>query len=158
MHRFAALLWLAALPLAAQAQTTTPTPESAGPRISPAIGVHYGSPLRLSGALGLLVDRSGDKNDGMIVMAELGQQGGQFSLGYFRMFGWFGSGYSLRGAVLRTGEDPWNATAHTTYAGVELHGMLIFGVGGRVGYMRRVSSTVTGAQDNVVPVGISIGF
>ena len=148
---------MAALPLVAGAQESTPGTEP-GPHISPAIGLHYGSPLRISGALGLLIDLKGTKNDGIIAMAELGQQGGQLSAGYFRMFGWFGSGYSLRGTVVRTGGEPWNATAHTTYVGGELHGMLIFGVGGRVGFLRRTSNSSTDPNNTLVPVGISIGF
>jgi hypothetical protein len=157
MLRFAALLSLIALPLAAQEPTSTPGSDP-GPHVSPALGLHYGSPLRMSGTIGMLIDRSGKKNDGAIVVGEIGQQGTQFSLGYFRMFGWFGSGYSLRGTVLRTFDEPWNATEHTTYAGVELHGMLIFGVGGRVGFLRRTSHSSTDPHETLVPVGISIGF
>ena len=159
MLRFAVVLSLVALPIVARGQSsTTPAGTETGPNISPAIGVHYGSPLRASGALGVLVDLNGKKNDGLIGMAEYGQQGGQFSLGYFRMFGWFASGYSARATVVRTGSDPWNAAPHTTYVGGELHGMLIFGVGGRVGFLRRTSHGTGDSHDNLVPVGISIGF
>ncbi len=157
MRRFAVMLSLVALPLAARAQASSQGTDP-GPHISPAIGVHYGSPLRASGAAGFLVDLNGNKNDGVIVMGELGQQGGQVSLGYFRMLGWFGSGYSLRATLVRTADDPWNATEHTTYAGVELHGMLIFGVGGRVGFLRRTSHSGTDPHETLVPIGISIGF
>ena len=148
---------LVALPFLAQAQESTPGTD-VGPHISPAFGLHYGSPLRVSGALGLLADLNGKKNDGIIAMAELGQQGGLLSLGYFRMSGWFGSGYSLRATVLRTSDEPWNATEHTSYVGVELHGMLIFGVGGRVGFLRRPSHSQADPHETIVPVGISIGF
>ncbi len=147
---------MVALPVAAQ--EATPTGNDPEPHISPAIGVHYSTPLRASVSLGFLMDRSGKKNDGLIAMAELGQEGGELSLGYFRMFGWFGSGYSLRGAVLRTADEPWNATEHTTYVGVELHGMLVFGVGGHVGFLRRTSRSSTDPHETVVPVGVSIGF
>jgi hypothetical protein len=157
MLRSVVLLSLAAFPLAALAQTSTPGTEP-GPHISPAIGVHYGSPLRVSGSAGLLVDLNGNKNDGIIGMVELGQQGGQVSLGYFRMLGWFGSGYSLRATLVRTADEPWNATEHTTYVGAELQGLLIFGVGGRVGFLRRTSHSGTDPHETLVPVGISIGF
>jgi hypothetical protein len=157
MLRSAVVLALVTLPFAARAQTSTPGTD-AGPNISPAVGVHYGSPLRASGAFGMLVDFNGNKNDGIIALAEVGQQGGQASLGYFRMFGWFGSGYSVRLTVLRTGDDPWNATEHTTYLGAELHGMLIFGVGGKVGFLRRASRVPADPHETIVPFGISIGF
>src|SRR4051812_29882120 len=71
MLRTAAVLALVALPFAARAQTSTPGTDP-GPNISPAVGVHYGSPLRASGAFGMLVDFNGSKNDGIIVLAELG--------------------------------------------------------------------------------------
>ena len=157
MLRSAAVLALVALPFVAGAQASTPGTDE-GPNISPAIGVHYGSPLRVSGAFGMLVDFNGNKNDGIIALGEVGLRGGQVSLGYFRMFGWFGSGYSLRLTALRTGDDPWNATEHTTYVGAELHGMLIFGVGGKVGYMRRASQSRTDPHNTIVPFGVSIGF
>ncbi len=126
--------------------------------VSPAIGVHYGSPMRLSASAGVLVDMYGKRNDGIIVMGEIGQQGWEASAGYFRMLGKFGSGYSLRGAVLRTTDDPWNASEHTTYAGVEGHFMIAFGVGGRLGYMRRVSQAGLDSHDNLATVGLSIGL
>ena len=98
------------------------------------------------------------RNDGIIVMAEAGRQGNEVSAGYFRLLGRYGSGYSLRAAVVRTGDEPWNASPHTTYVGVEGHWMLIFGVGGRVGYLRRVSRSVLDPHDNLASVGLSIGW
>ena len=53
-------------------------------RISPAIGIHYGVPLRLSLAAGGLFDFRGSHNDGVIAMGEMGQGGGAVSIGYFR--------------------------------------------------------------------------
>ncbi len=159
LKRSALVLSLVALPLAARAQETTSTPGSeSGPNISPAVGLHYGSPLRLSVTTGFLADLMGKSNHGIIGTLELGQGGGQASLGYFRMLGWFGSGYSLRATVLRTADEPWNATEHTTYVGGELHGMLIFGVGGRVGFLRRTSRSSTDPHETIVPFGLSIGF
>lgn len=128
------------------------------PHVSPALGVHYGSPLRTSLAGGMLVDVSERRNDGVVVAAEVGQQGNEISLGYFRMFGRFGSGYSLRAAVLRTAGEPWNASPNTTYAGVEGHWMIAFGVGARVGYLHRTSKRVDDEHDSLVSMGISIGF
>ena len=157
MRRFAFLLCLAAvLPLCADAQGSR-APNS-DPHISPALGVHYGSPLRLSVAAGILVDVSEHRNDGVIVMAEPGLQGGELSMGYFRMLGRFGSGYTLRAAALRTRDEPWNASPNTTYAGVEAHLMIAFGVGARVGYLRRVSARVDDSHDNLASIGLSIGL
>src|SRR5260221_3572 len=61
-------------------------------------------------------------------------------------------------AMLRTGDEPWTAAEHTTYVGVQVHGMLIFGVGGRVGFMRRISHADNTQHDTIVPVGLSIGY
>ena len=157
MRRFAFLLgWAATVPLCAGAQEAGRP--SSDPRISPALGVHYGSPLRLSVAAGVLVDMSEHRNDGLIVMAEPGLQGGELSVGYFRMLGRFGSGYTLRAAALRTRDEPWNASPNTTYAGAEAHLMVAFGVGARVGYLRRVSARVSDSHDNLASVGLSIGL
>ena len=56
------------VPAVAQAQEATP--QEPTPHISPAVGVHYGSPLRASLAGGLLVDMSKHRNDGAIVALE----------------------------------------------------------------------------------------
>lgn len=157
MRRFLFLVGLAlAPPLCASAQDSRAT--DADPRVSPAIGVHYGSPMRLSAAVGVLVDISARRNDGVVVMAEPGLHGSELSVGYFRMLGRFGTGYSLRGAAIRTRDDPWNASPNTTYAGVEGDVMLAFGVGGRVGYMRRTSRRVDTVHDNLASIGLSIGL
>ena len=156
MRRFVLLTLLLAGASRASAQAAT-TPEDRV-HISPAIGVHYGSPMRFSAAAGVLVDLNGQRNDGVVVMAELGQRGYEGAIGYFRMLGRFGSGYSVRAAVLRTTDDPWNASEHTTYAGAEAHWMIAFGVGGRVGYLRRVSRQPLDAHDNLASLGLSIGL
>ena len=148
-------LLVTALPCGAAAQTVTPTDRPM--QISPAFGVHFGTPMRSSLALGILVDRSERTNDGMVFMLEPGQHGNEISAGYFRMLGRLGTGYSVRAAVLRTGDEPWNASPKTTYVGVEAHWMLIFGVGGRLGYLRRASRSVNDPHDNLASVGVSIG-
>src|SRR5205085_6804063 len=116
MRRTALLAVFLASTTRATAQGT-PDPEPTGTHVSPALGVHYGSPLRLSAAAGVLVDMAGHRNDGVVAMGELGQQGYEVSAGYFRMLGRFGSGYSLRLAAVRTNDDPWNASPNTTYVG-----------------------------------------
>jgi hypothetical protein len=144
-------------PILARAQDS-PKPDPT-PHISPALGVHYGSPMRFSAAGGLLIDMSEHRNDGVVVMVEVGQQGNEASMGYFRMLGRFGSGYSVRLAAVRTVGEPWNASPNTTYAGVEAQWMIAFGVGGRVGYLRRASKT-SGLEphDNLATIGVGIGL
>src|SRR4051812_44315144 len=81
-------------PVAVRAQETEPV--SPPPQISPAVGVHYGSPMRLSAAGGLIFDMSRHRNDGVVMALEVGQQGNEVSAGYIRMLGNFGSGFSVR--------------------------------------------------------------
>ena len=152
------LLAVAAMPRDGMAQTTAPnaTPDAAL-RVSPAFGVHYGTPLRFSLAAGVLIDKGRRHSDGVVALVEVGQHGNELSAGYFRTLGHLGAGYSLRGAVLRTGDAPWNASPSTTYVGAELQYMAIFGVGARVGYFRRASRSVGDFHDNLASVGLSIG-
>ena len=156
MRRFAIpALLVVLLPLRAAAQT----PDDSGyVHISPAIGVHYGTPLRLSVAAGGLFDFLGSHNDGIIAMGEMGQGGAEVSIGYFRMIR-FGQGFDFRVAGLRTGPDPRNAAPETTYIGAEAHLMFLLGVGGRIGFFRR-ASPYSGANtyDNVGSFGVSIGL
>lgn len=126
-------------------------------RLWPAVGLHYGSPLRFSGVLGLGVDLSPNSSDAVVLLAEPGQHGVEFSLGYVRLTGNLGSGYSLRASVLRTDSEPWDANPNATYVGAEAQGMLAFLVGGRAGVYRRVSGT-TGEHDVLATVGLSIGM
>lgn len=155
---------IAAVP--ATAQVTAPVPAAtehaadttkASLKLWPALGLHYGSPLRFSGVLGVAVDLTPRTNDALLVLAEPGQHGYEFSLGYLRMLGQFGSGYSLRASVLRTDGEPWKANPNTTYVGAEAQWMLVFAVGGRAGVYRRVSG-VTGEHDTLATVGLSIGL
>lgn len=150
-----ALVLAALLPFPAFAQTPQ-APESRV-NVSIGLGLHYGSPMRGSAAVGALVDMKGDRNDGIIVMAEPGQQGNELSVGYFRMLGRFGSGYSLRAAFVRTRSDPWNASPRSDYVGIEGHWMIAFGVGARVGYLRRARGVSTDPHHNLASIGVSIG-
>lgn len=158
MRRLArSILLIAFFPLPALAQEPAQTPSmQSKANVSLGFGVHYGSPLRGSAALGILADMKGRRNDGVIAMFEPGQQGVELSAGYFRMLGRFGSGYSLRGAFLRTRDDPWNASPNANYAGAEAHWMVVYGVGARVGYLRRIGGSA-GPHANLASIGISIG-
>jgi hypothetical protein len=141
------------LPASASAQRG----DSPTPRLVPAFGVHYGTPMRFSVSAGGALDLSDRRNEGVLALVEQGQHGNEVSAGYYRMIGRFGSGFSLRAAALRTSGEPWNADPHTTYVGAEAHLMVILGVGGRVGFMRRASKVVNGSHDSIVTLGISLG-
>jgi hypothetical protein len=149
-----ALLLTVALPLGALAQRSIEPPTS---RLAPAFGVHYGTPMRFSVSAGGAFDFERRGDAGVLALIEQGQHGNEFSAGYYRMLGRFGSGFSLRAAVLRTSGEPWNANPHTTYVGGEAHLMVILGVGGRVGVMRRASRVSNGSHDSIVTFGVSIG-
>ena len=155
MRRFAlSLLFAVASAASAAAQGASDRQSS---RLSPAFGVHYGTPMRFSISLGGALDLGARGNRGVLALIEQGQHGNELSAGYYRMVGRFGSGFSLRGAVLRTSGEPWNADPHTTYVGGEAHLMVILGVGGRVGFMRRASRVSNGSRDSIVTLGLSIG-
>jgi len=147
------LLALVLLPASAHAQRG----DASSPSLVPAFGVHYGTPMRFSVSAGGALDLADHGSEGVLALVEQGQHGNEISAGYYRMLGRFGSGFSLRAAVLRTGGEPWNANPHTTYVGAEAHLMVILGVGGRAGFMRRASSVSNGSHDSIVTLGISIG-
>lgn len=147
------LLALVLLPAGARAQRG----DASSPRLVPAFGVHHGTPMRFSVAAGGALDLADHGSEGVLALVEQGQHGNEISAGYYRMLGRFGSGFSLRAAVLRTSGEPWNANPHTTYVGAEAHLMVILGVGGRAGFMRRASSVSNGSHDSIVTLGISIG-
>jgi hypothetical protein len=154
------VLFVVSLPLCAAAQSTaTAEADSTGyVHISPAVGFHYGVPLKISVAAGGLFDFRGPHNDGVIAMAEMGQGGAEASVGYFRMMR-FGQGFDVRFAGLRTGPDPQSAAPETTYLGAEAHVMFVLGIGGRVGWFRRASPySGTNTYDNVGSFRVSIGL
>jgi hypothetical protein len=157
MRRFALLaVLIVVLPSRAHAQDTDDSTRIVN--VSPAVGFHYGQPLRLSIAAGGLFDLNGGRNDGIVAMAEMGQGGGELSIGYFQFLR-FGQGADLRLAALRTSADTWNAAPRTTYLGVEAHVMFLVGVGGRIGWLRRASARRSGSgDDTVLSLGASIGM
>jgi hypothetical protein len=156
MRRLAIPAFLVALlPLCAAAQRAQTA--EAGPHVSPAFGVHYGSALRLSGAIGFIVDRSKTGDDGLIVLLEAGQGGAEVAAGYYKSLGRFGSAYSLRGAVIRTREEPWSATPRSTYVGAEGHFAFVLGVGIRAGVFRRASRAVGDQHDNLATLSLTLG-
>lgn len=142
-----------ACPLAAGAQRA----DRDSSQVVAVYGIHYGMPMRLSISLGAAVAMNKRQTTGYLGVLEQGQQGNEFSAGLFRTIGHYGSGFSVRAAVLRTAGEPWEANPHTTYLGGEVHWMVFLGVGGRAGLMRRVSNNVDGTHDNLVTLGVSLG-
>lgn len=153
------------LPVCAAAQqpdSVTQVAQGAGegrmsPRISPAFGLHYGSPMRISAALGVILDVDVKSLDGILMVVEPGQKGIEYSVGFLKMIGRFGSGVSVRASALHTFSDPWEANPQSTYVGGELHWMVLLGVGGRAGLFKRVSGT-PGEHDTLGTLGFSIGI
>jgi hypothetical protein len=155
MHRLAiAAAIVVLLPPRAAAQRRDDSDLS---RLAVAYGLHYGTPMRFSVALGATLDTDERRTQGAIAVVEQGQHGSELSAGYFKEIGRYGTGFSLRGAVLRTSGEPWNADPHTTYVGGEVHLQLFLGVGGRAGLLRRASRVSNGDNDSIVSLGLSIG-
>jgi hypothetical protein len=166
MRRFASIaLLVLSLPLCAAAQQPAGPAPSPGredgrglsPRVTPVFGLHYGSPLRISGTVGVVIDLNKRNLDGILLLVEPGQKGIEFSTGYLHTFGRFGSGLSVRASALHTYEDPWEANPQTTYLGGELHWMAVVGIGGRAGLFKRVTGT-PGSHDTLGTLGFSIGL
>ena len=159
MRRLACLVGLLAALVSApaHAQRAADSTQSQSVRLWPALGLHYGSPLRFSAALGLTVDLSPNTGDAVLALVEPGQHGVEYSLGYLHLLQQFGSGYSLRASLLRTDGEPWKANPNSTYVGAEAQVMLIFAVGGRAGVYHRVSG-VSGEHDTIATVGFSLGL
>jgi hypothetical protein len=88
--------------MTARAGAVRETEGKLSPRVTPAFGLHYGSPMRISGALGVIIDLDKRSLDGILLVVEPGQHGIEYSAGYLRMIGRFGSGVSARASVLHT--------------------------------------------------------
>ncbi len=121
-------------------------------------GVHFGSPLRLSGALTIIWDIEG-KDDhsfdvGPSLRLEAGLSGAKVALGYTGA-GYYLSGLSIRAAALWTRDwmaSPLEAPVDTTYLGAE-YSMTLFMMTGTAGVYRSVS----GPDDSWL-IGWSVGF
>lgn len=160
MRRLASFIPLALLlPLVASAQhaDSAASRGEISPRVTPAFGLHYGSPMRISGTLGVIIDLDKKSLDGILLVAEPGQKGIEFSAGYLKMLGRFGSGVSLRASAIHTYDHPWEASPRTTYVGGEVHWMVVLGVGGRAGFFKRAGGT-PGSHDTLGTLGFSIGI
>jgi hypothetical protein len=70
----------------------------------------------------------------MVFLAgEPGIGGLRVSAGYARMTGDLGTGFSMRGSLLRTTHRAWQAPANTSFGGLEVQWFPLFALGVRVG-------------------------
>ena len=100
-------------------------------------GIHYGAPLKWSTALAASF-AGDDKDSKAFVAAEPGIGGWRGSVGYLKITSNLGSGYVLRGTVLRTNNKAWRAGSQLTFAGAEFQFMPLFALGARVGGFVRI--------------------
>ena len=111
--------------------------------VIPAIGIHAGTPQKVSAAIGvgLGVEWQKDGRDhsrNVALFAEPGVSAGRASLAYVDN-GKFGSGFGIAATVLRTWDDPWTVKQNTTYAGGDLLLWPIVFMGPRIGVFRQIS-------------------
>jgi hypothetical protein len=137
----AALLFVAAPSLRAQrGEDTIPRTH-----VFPALGIHVGTPQKVSAALGVVVGEEWQKNGrdhsrNIALFAEPGLSAGRASLAYMdHGYGGFGSGYGVAATFLRTWKEPWTVKPNQSYVGADLILWPVLFVGPRVGFFRRVS-------------------
>jgi len=117
--------------------------------VLPALGVQFGSPQKVSAALGIVVgedfvSEGRDHSRNIALFAEPGLAGGRASLAYVSHgYGSFGSGFGLAATVLRTWKNPWQIDPDQTYVGGEVLLWPILFVGPRIGLLRNVSTVET---------------
>ena len=101
------------------------------------VGIHYGVPLKWSMVLAASLPGD-DKDSKAFVAAEPGIGGWRAGVGYLKMTSDLGSGYVLRGTILRTNNNAWRAAPQLTFAGAEFQFMPLFALGARVGGFVRI--------------------
>jgi len=114
---------------------------------APALGLHVGTPQKLSAALGVVLGETWQRNGAdhsrlFALYAEPGLSGGRGSLAFLDYgHGSFGSGIGVAATVLRTWKDPWTAKENMTYAGGEIMLWPIVFVGPRIGLLRAINTS-----------------
>jgi hypothetical protein len=123
-------------------------------RVRPLIGIHYGTPLKWSTAvgIGLVPDTT---EGGVFVAAEPGLGGWRASVGWIRLTGNLGTGYVGRVTLLRTERRPWRAPPRATFVGAEYQHMPIFVLGVRLGAYHRLGRP-HGARRGLLTAGVSL--
>ena len=113
--------------------------------VLPALGLHVGTPEKVSAAAGIVVGKDWYRNGrdhgrNLALYVEPGLSAGRASLSYVSHgFGTFGSGYAIGPSVLRTWNDPWTVKPNVTYVGGDLTVWPIIFTGPRIGIFRRVA-------------------
>src|SRR4051812_7065067 len=116
MKYVSALLLVLAIASSARAQRcTTCSGEDTVRRshILPALGVHAGTPQKISAALGLVLGEDWQQNGrdhsrNIALFAEPGLGAGRLSLAFVdHGYGSFGSGFGIAATGLRTWKEPW---------------------------------------------------
>lgn len=131
--------------------------------IFPALGVHVGSPQKVSAALGVVLGEEWQKDGrdhtrNVALFAEPGLGAGRASLAYVdHGYGAFGSGFGLAATVIRTWKEPWTVTKNQTYVGADLILWPIVFVGPRIGLFRNVSDRMT-SDKWFVAIDFGIGY
>jgi hypothetical protein len=111
--------------------------------IIPALGIHAGTPQKVSAAIGvgLGVEWTKDGHDhsrNVALFVEPGLSAGRASLAYVDN-GKFGSGFGIAGTVLRTWKEPWTVKPNMTYVGGDILLWPIVFMGPRIGVFRRIA-------------------
>ena len=153
VKRARAGLWLVLLCVAAPAAA----------EVEPAFSVEVGSPLKLSGNIGIrigTVKKDGsDYGRGFLLQAQPGLGGVAFNLGWAPValpsWGTQAVGLAIKARVLRTWGDPWGGLEpEQTYAGGEL--ALAWIVKISVGVVTRVSSG--GGNKTIFTWSVGVGL
>lgn len=116
---------------------------------APGFGVHFGSPQKVSAAMGVVLGQSWRRNGAdhsrlFALFAEPGVSAGRASLAFLDYgHGNFGSGVGIAATALRTWNDPWTAKENMTYGGVEIMLWPIVFVGPRIGMFHTMSGTTS---------------
>ncbi len=157
----ASLLVVAALPARAQRTAEDTVPRT---HILPALGVHIGTPQKISAALGVVLGEDWQANGrdhsrNVALFAEPGLGAGRASLAFVEHgYGSFGSGYGIAATVLRTWKSPWQLDANQTYVGGEAILWPIVFVGPRIGLLKRVAGPENGPHKWFVTLDFGFGL
>lgn len=137
--------------------------EDTVPRVHviPAIGIHAGTPQKLSGAIGVGLGVEWQKNGrdhsrNVALFAEPGLSAGRASLAYVDN-GRFGSGFGVAATVLRTWKEPLTVKPNMTYAGGDILLWPIVFMGPRIGVFRRIAGDAT-SKKWFVSLDLGIGL
>ena len=149
------MLAMAACLLAGPAQAQPTAPPDAYSDVMFLPGVQYGGPLRISGGLAVFVpvgEVRTDFREGVVVEASGGQGGVRVSAGLARFLEAFG--LDSRAVLTRTWSSPLNASADSTYGGLEA-GLSIAYVRVSVGVGHRIAGP-SGPDATIVTWGAGV--